>query len=189
MKAAYLALLALAPAAAAYGHTVDSVGGYRVEIGWLNEPVVTGEANAVVLLVSPLDPGLDPEDQGFSGGIEGLRKTVRVQLVYKDHSVSLPLSAVPGSPGRYHAAVVPGAAGFYQANVLGDILGTPVSLSMHPPKVSDRSHIEFPPPPEPAGAPPEAPDPGIPAYAALAAGAAGAAMGAAALARSRRPAT
>ena len=33
----------------AYGHTVDAVGEYRVEIGWMNEPVVSGETNALEL--------------------------------------------------------------------------------------------------------------------------------------------
>ena len=38
----------------AYGHTVDAVGEYRVEIGWMNEPVVSGETNAIEFYVSPL---------------------------------------------------------------------------------------------------------------------------------------
>ena len=37
-------------------------------------------------------------------------------------------------------------SGFYQANVLGTIEETPISLSMHPPKVAERSYIEFPEP-------------------------------------------
>ncbi len=35
-------------------------------------------------------------------------------------------------------------SGFYQANVLGTIEETKVSLSMHPPKVNEREYIEFP---------------------------------------------
>ena len=49
----------------AYGHTVDAVGEYRVEIGWMNEPVVSGETNAIEFYVSPLEPGLDLEDQSI----------------------------------------------------------------------------------------------------------------------------
>jgi len=37
-----------------YGHTVDGIGDYRIEIGWMNEPVVSGETNALELYVSPL---------------------------------------------------------------------------------------------------------------------------------------
>ncbi|RNJ80048.1 MAG: hypothetical protein D9C04_02730 [Nitrosopumilus sp. B06] len=145
MKLAYLALLVLVPGFA-YGHTVDSVGEYRVEIGWLNSPVVTGETNALEFLVSPLEPGLELEEQVFKDGIEGLRKTVKIQLVYKNDTITLPLSVVHDSPGRYYAAVNPTVSGFYQANILGIINDTPINLSMHPPKVTERAFVEFPEP-------------------------------------------
>ncbi|MGB0855489.1 MAG: hypothetical protein ACPGQP_00445, partial [Nitrosopumilus sp.] len=76
----------------ANGHTIDSVGDYRVEIGWMNEPVVSGETNAIEFYVSPLEPNLDLEDQTFKNGITGLKKTVKIQLIYKDESITLPLS-------------------------------------------------------------------------------------------------
>ena len=38
----------------AYAHTVDAVGEYRIEIGWMNEPVVSGDTNGLELYVSPL---------------------------------------------------------------------------------------------------------------------------------------
>ena len=68
MKLNFLMLfLLIVPSLAgiAYGHTVDSVGEYRVEIGWMNEPVVSGETNAIEFYVSPLEPGLELEDQVF----------------------------------------------------------------------------------------------------------------------------
>ena len=55
----------------AYGHTVDSVGEYRVEIGWMNEPVVSGETNAIEFYVSPLESNLELEGQVFQNGISG----------------------------------------------------------------------------------------------------------------------
>ena len=68
----------------AYGHTVDSVGEYRVEIGWMNEPVVSGETNAIEFYVSPLEPGLELKDQVFQNGVLDLKKTVKIKLIYKD---------------------------------------------------------------------------------------------------------
>ena len=130
----------------AYGHTVDSVGEYRVEIGWMNEPVVSGETNAIEFYVSPLKPGVELEDQKFENGVSGLKKTVKMQLVYKDNSINLPLSPDHNIPGKYYAFVNPTVSGFYQANVIGTIEDTPISLSMHPPKVDERSYIEFPEP-------------------------------------------
>ena len=130
----------------AYGHTIDSIGEYRVEIGWMNEPVVSGDTNAIEFYVSPLVSGLDLKDQVFKNGISGLNKTVKIQLVYKDESIMLPLSPDHNIPGKYYAFVNPTISGFYQANILGIIEDTPISLSMHPPKVEERSYIEFPEP-------------------------------------------
>ncbi|MDH3695789.1 MAG: hypothetical protein OES19_09690 [Nitrosopumilus sp.] len=149
MKLKFLTLfLLIIPglAATANAHTVDSVGEYRVEIGWMNEPVVSGETNAIEFYVSPLEPNLDLEDQVFKNGITGLKKTVKIQLIYKDQSITLPLSPDHNVPGKYHAFVNPTISGFYQANILGTIEDTPISLSMHPPKVDERAYIEFPEP-------------------------------------------
>ena len=133
-------------AVTAYGHTVDSVGEYRVEIGWMNEPVVSGETNAIEFYVSPLEPGLELEDQVFKNGITGLKKAIKIKLIYKDESITLPLSPDHNIPGKYYAFINPTVSGFYQANILGTIKDTPISLSMHPPKVEERAYIEFPEP-------------------------------------------
>ena len=149
MKLNFLILLLLiipSLAGIAYGHTVDSVGEYRVEIGWMNEPVVSGETNAIEFFVSPLESDLEFEDQIFKNGISGLKKTVKIQLVYKDESITLPLSPDHNISGKYYAFINPTVSGFYQANILGTIKDTSISLSMHPPKVAERSNIEFPEP-------------------------------------------
>ena len=137
----------------AYGHTIDAVGEYRVEIGWMNEPVVSGETNGIEFYVSPLIPCPDipepikcAESQPFQNGIEGLKKTIKMKLIYKDESITLPLHPDHNIPGKYYAFVNPTISGFYQANMLGTIEDTPISLSMHPPKVEERSYIEFPEP-------------------------------------------
>jgi hypothetical protein len=130
----------------AFGHTVDSVGEYRVEIGWMNEPIVSGETTAVEFYVSPLESGLELKDQIFKNGIPGLEKTIKIQLVFKADNITLNLSPDHDIPGKYHAFVTPTISGYYQANILGQIIDTPISLSMHPPKVDERSYIEFPEP-------------------------------------------
>ena len=148
-----LLLIILGSTGIAYGHTVDSVGDYRVEIGWMNEPVVSGETNALEFYASPLISCPEileslkcAESQKFQNGIEGLKKTVKIQLIFKDEILTLPLSPDHDIPGKYYAFVNPTVSGFYQANILGIIEDTPISLSMHPPKVDERAYIEFPEP-------------------------------------------
>ena len=129
-----------------HAHTVDSVGEYRLEIGWMNEPVVSGETNGIELYVSPFDSSIEVEEQKFKNGISGLEKTLKMQLVLKEDKITLPLKADHNIPGKYYAFVDPTVSGFYQANILGSIKETTVSLSMHPPKVNEREYIEFPEP-------------------------------------------
>ncbi len=129
-----------------YAHTVDSVGEYRLEIGWMNEPVVSSETNGIELYVSPFDSNIPIEDQEFVNGISGLEKTLKMQLVLNENKITLPLKADHNIPGKYYAFVDPTVSGFYQANILGEIKGTIVSLSMHPPNVNEREYIEFPEP-------------------------------------------
>ena len=137
----------------AFGHTVDAVEEYRLEIGWMNEPVVSGETNGIELYISPLVPCPDIEvpmdcaaSQEFNNGIGGLEKEIKMQLVLKEDKIILPFVADHNIPGKYYAFVNPTVAGFYQANLLGNIEETALSLSMHPPKVNERAYIEFPEP-------------------------------------------
>jgi hypothetical protein len=130
----------------AYAHTIDSVGEYRLEIGWMNEPVVSGETNGIELFVSPFNSNLPLEEQEFKDGITGLEKTLKIQLVLNEDKITLPLKTDHNIPGKYYAFVDPTVSGFYQANILGSVKDTTVSLSMHPPKVEERDYIEFPQP-------------------------------------------
>ena len=136
----------------AYGHTVDAVGEYRIEIGWMNEPVVSGDTNGLELYVSPLvacpDISIPLEcanSQEFQNGIEGLRKLLKIQFVYdQTQTITLPLVSDHNIPGKYYAFITPTVSGYFQANLIGKILETPVNLSMHPPPIAERSYIEFP---------------------------------------------
>lgn len=130
----------------AFGHTVDSVGDFRLEIGWMNEPVVSGETNGIELFVSPLEPGKTAVEQEFKNGVSGLEKSLKLQLILQENKITLPLTDDHDIPGKYYAFVNPTVSGFYQANIIGNIENTTVSLSMHPPKVDERSYIEFPEP-------------------------------------------
>lgn len=143
-KPILLSILIIPGFSLAFGHTIDSVDNYRLEIGWMNEPIVSGETNGIELFVSPLEPDLDLKNQIFQNGIPDLEKSLKMQLVFEDHKITLPLEADHNIPGKYYAFVNPTISGYYQANILGTIGESTVSLSMHPPKVDERSYIEFP---------------------------------------------
>lgn len=142
----FLLLLILGTFGTAFAHTVDSVDEYRLEIGWMNEPVVSKETNGIELLISRLEPNLELKQQKFDNGVSGLEKSLKIELLFKEEKILLSLSPDHNIPGKYYAFVNPTMSGFYQVNILGNIEETPVSLSMHPPKVDERSYIEFPKP-------------------------------------------
>ena len=143
---AFLLLLIPGLLGTAFAHTIDSVGEYRLEIGWMNEPVVSGETNGIEFSVNRLEPGLELKGQKFKEGISGLEKSLKIELLFKEEKIKLSLSPDHNIPGKYYAFVNPTVSGFYQVNILGHIEETPISLSMHPPKVDERSYIEFPKP-------------------------------------------
>lgn len=137
-------MAALALFAPAYAHTLDSVGEYRLELQWEVEPPYSGEVNALKLYVSPLVPGLELAEQPFQNGVVGLEDTIKLQLANRDHMITLLPEADDQIPGLYRAYVKVMRPGFYQANILGHIGETVVSLSMHPHEIRDAGHITFP---------------------------------------------
>ena len=142
-----LAILVMSPilASNAFGHQVDAVGDYRIEIDWKNWPVVSGEANAIIVYVSELDKSLEPVDQEFASekGIEGLKKTLKIKLIVDDASITLPLAPTDVS-GMYESPITPTFSGWSQLNILGTINDTSINLALHPKKVEDPSFFQFP---------------------------------------------
>lgn len=143
MLLAVVVALLLLPAAA-LAHQLDSVGEYRVEIAWQYEPAISGEPNGLYLWVSPLDPSIPVEEQPFRDGIEGLRKDLRLELVFKEDRTTLPLSADHDVPGKYYALVSPTEPGYYQVNILGKVGQTDFNKALHAPKVENSEFIRFP---------------------------------------------
>ena len=128
-----------------FAHESDSVGDYRIEIDWKNKPIVTGESNAIIVYVSELDKNKEAADQPFDSakGIEGLRKTLKIQLVVDTESITLPLQTTD-IPGMYQSPITPTFSGWSQLNFLGTINEQNVNLAMHPLKVEEPSVLQFP---------------------------------------------
>ncbi|KAF6243555.1 hypothetical protein C6988_02655 [Nitrosopumilus sp. b1] len=146
VKFLIISLLCIPLISTAYAHTVDSAGDYRLEIGWINEPAVSGETNGIELYISKLDPTKEFDEQEFDmkKGIADLRKDFRMELVYKEEKIFLNVLQDHDVPGKYFGLVNPTIDGYYQVNIIGKIGDTTVSKSMHPPKVENREQIDFP---------------------------------------------
>lgn len=141
-----LALIFILPFPPIYSHQVDSQGIYRIQIGWLYEPPFSNETNGIELLINEMDTSIPLDKQKFneSKGVKDLVGSIKLEIVYKTDSLILTLFEDHNVQGRYYAFVDPTEPGYYQVNLLGKIHDTPVSKSLHPPKVDDRTFIEFP---------------------------------------------
>ena len=130
----------------AFAHQSDSVGDYRIEIDWKNKPIVTGESNAIIVYVSEMDNSKEAAEQPFDPvkGIEGLRKTLKIQLVVETESITMPLQ-ITDVPGKYESPITPTFSGWSQLNFIGKINEQNVNLALHPLKVEEQEVLQFPP--------------------------------------------
>ena len=128
-----------------FAHQSDSVGDYRIEIDWKNKPIVTGESNAIIVYVSEMDKSKEAADQPFDSekGVEGLRKTLKIQLVVDTESITMPLQTTD-VPGKYESPITPTFSGWSQLNFLGTINEQNVNLAMQPLTVAEPSVLQFP---------------------------------------------
>jgi hypothetical protein len=109
---------ALLVAASVDAHEVRQVGDYTLEVGFIGEPVFTGDKSGLELVVTK---GETP--------IEGLETTLVAEVIYGDSRRDLPLSSTPGRPGEYESVFIPTAAGPYTFHITGTIEGTPIDAS------------------------------------------------------------
>lgn len=99
----------------AVAHERVRVGGHEIVIGWLEEPAFAGFKNAVQLIATHKQGG-DP--------VRGAR--LQVEVIFGDRDGTekmgpLDLAAAFGSPGEYHAFLVPTRPGTYTFHVTGTL--------------------------------------------------------------------
>ena len=132
-------------------HEHRTVGDYTFVVGFLNEPAIQDELNAVsvrITLPAPADATpAEGEDEVADTPVEGLELTVEVIL--GDQKVSLPMEAKWGDPGHYVAYFIPTQPGDYSFHVTGEIDGTAIDeiFTAGPETFSTveaRENLEFP---------------------------------------------
>ena len=119
----------------ALAHESITVGDYTLEVGWLNEPPVVGQHNAIVVHVTTSD-GQPVED------ISALIVTIS----YGGQDRTLTLEPVDEhSPGQFMAPVVPTVPGQYTVQ-FGGRLGetTFVDIFLEPEEVQPTDTLAFP---------------------------------------------
>jgi len=99
----------------ALAHEVREVGDYTFVVGFLDEPVYSGQKSGLDLRVSL---GEEP--------VEGLEATLSAEVTFGDDTRALEISAAFGEPGAYRSVFFPTAAGPYTFHITGEIDGTSI---------------------------------------------------------------
>lgn len=155
---------------AALAHQAVTAGAYSIEYGWLNEPAVAGQPNAVILNIAPAAGGA-AVDVDVSG--------LQVQVAYGGQSKVLALQPLgEATPGQFLAPLTPMRAGGYTLKLSGQLGGAGINVEVQPEAVDTADVVQFPAPAAPAAG---GPDPL--ALGALAAGGLGSLLGGLALLR------
>jgi len=134
-------ILLLLSVQSALAHTTVTAGPYDIEIGWVSEPPIVGQMNAIVVNISDHDSGKASE-----ADVSGLT----VAVSYGGQSKVLTLQPLgEDTPGQYVAPILPTVAGKYTVDVTGKLVDTDVKVEVQPEEVQPAEAVQFPNPAAP----------------------------------------
>jgi hypothetical protein len=118
----------------ALAHDTITIGDYTLEVGWLSEPPVVGQHNAIVVNVSTEDeqPVEDVSSLTLTISYGGQQKTLTLEPV-DEHS-----------SGQYMAPVLPTVAGEYSVIFGGTLGDMAVEAETHVEEVQPADTLAFP---------------------------------------------
>lgn len=123
------ALLWTLPARA---HAEITLGEYTVEYGWVTEPPVAGQVNAIVLHFSK---GEHSHESGSDEHAAMEVSTLTVEVVYGGEVTALSLQPVADTPNSFTAAFTPARPGKHTLRFSGTLDGVVVNAEVEPEEV------------------------------------------------------
>ena len=141
--AALVAMTQTVMVGAVLAHEDREEGGYKLVVGFLDEPAYEGERNAVSLRVTKESEDEEEESPSTAamsmGGrhdpeavaVEGLQDTLQVEVTHVPSNVSrtMNLRAVFNDPGHYAADLIPTSPGHYRFRFFGVIEGEAIDAT------------------------------------------------------------
>lgn len=119
----------------AFAHEEITVGDYSLEVGWVNEPPIVGQQNAIAVNV------VTTSDEQHVQDVSGL--TVTVSYGGQEKSLTLqPLGE--DTPGQFVAPILPTVAGQYTLKLGGTLGETAVDAEVEPEEVEPADTLQFP---------------------------------------------
>ena len=119
----------------AFAHESITVGDYTLEIGWLSEPPIVGQQNAIVVNVSTTADQQPVEDVS----------TLTVTISYGGQTKTLTLQPLgEDTPGQFVAPILPTVPGEYTVILGGKLVNTTVDAETHVEEVQPAATLQFP---------------------------------------------
>jgi hypothetical protein len=119
----------------ALAHESITVGDYTLVVGWLNEPPVVGQHNAIVVEVSTTSDEQALEDVAsltMTISYGGQDKTLTLELL-DEHA-----------PGQFAAPIIPTVPGQYTIHFGGTLGDTAMEADVEPEEVQPADTLQFP---------------------------------------------
>src|SRR6266540_1919030 len=119
-------------------HESVTVGDYTLAIGWMNEPPIVGQQNAIVVNVFNTSSGNEVPVEDVSG--------LTVNISYGGQSKTLTLQPLgEDTPGQFIAPILPTVPGQYTITLGGKLGDTDVNnVEVEPEKVRPSDSLQFP---------------------------------------------
>ena len=121
----------------AFAHESITTGDYEIEVGWLNEPPIVGQQNAIVVNVSNTSGGEAQPMEDVSA--------LTVTVSYGGQSKALTLQPLgEDTPGQFVAPILPTIQGQYTLTLGGKLGDTDVNADVEPEEVQSADILQFP---------------------------------------------
>ena len=133
--AVFLAIIGLTQSTrSALAHTRVEVGSYALVVGWVQEPAIVGERNAIFIEIT--------EDEQ---PVTGAEATIDVEVLYAGRTWRVNMNPTE-TPGQYSAVLFPTVRGVYTVRLFGSLESTEVDVQVDPEEVFPASNLHFPEP-------------------------------------------
>jgi hypothetical protein len=129
-----LVVVMLALPYSVWAHQTVHIGDYDVEYGWVNEPAIANQPNAVVINLT-----------GIGGDTKVDGSTLQIQAVLGSDQKMLTLQPLgENTPGQYIAPITPTRPGTYTFHLSGTIGTTNFNNDVVPEEVHPADLVQFP---------------------------------------------
>jgi hypothetical protein len=108
---------------------------YEFVVGWLNEPALAYEPNALSLRITLFPNGVPEEGEETAEEegqpVEGLEETLQAEIIAGGGAETRELTLEPAfrDPGHYESVIIPTVPGDYTFRIFGDLEGQQIDES------------------------------------------------------------